>query len=84
MNRVSSALVRLQQETEAQAATIAALRAEVEQLRVDAERYRWLRDKSVPPHNFYLSVPIEFADVRYQTQDVDAYIDAARKEADRG
>ncbi len=43
----------------------------------DAERYRWLRDKSVPPHNFYLSVPVEFADVRYTSDQVDAAIDAA-------
>lgn len=43
----------------------------------EAERYRWLRDKSVPPHNFYLSVPEEFHGVRYQPHEVDAYIDAA-------
>jgi hypothetical protein len=43
----------------------------------DAERYRWLRDKSEPPHNFYLSVPVEFHGVRYQPHEVDAYIDAA-------
>lgn len=46
-------------------------------LRADAERYRWLRDKSVPPHNFYISVPEEFHGVRYQPHEVDAYIDAA-------
>ena len=50
---------------------------EVERLRKDAERYRWLRDKSVPPHNFYLSVPIEFDGVRYTPPEVDAAIDAA-------
>lgn len=44
---------------------------------VDAERYRWLRDKSVPPHNFYISVPVEFHGVRYSPQEVDAAIDAA-------
>ena len=44
----------------------------------DAERYRWLRDVSVPPHNFYLSVPVEFAGVKYTPQEVDAAIDAAR------
>lgn len=43
----------------------------------DAERYRWLRDVSVPPHNFYLSVPDEFAGVRYTPTEVDAAIDAA-------
>lgn len=42
----------------------------------DAERYRWLRDVSVPPHNFYLSVPDEFAGVRYTPTEVDAAIDA--------
>lgn len=43
----------------------------------DAARYRWLRDKSEPPHNFYISVPVEFHDVRYKPHDVDAYIDDA-------
>ena len=43
----------------------------------DAKRYRWLRDTSVPPHNFYISTPDEFAGTRYKPQDVDAYIDAA-------
>lgn len=43
----------------------------------DAARYRWLRDISVPPHNFYLSVPVEFDGVRYTRQEVDAGIDAA-------
>lgn len=43
----------------------------------DAARYRWLRDRSVPPHNFYLSVPVEFKDDRYTPQQVDAAIDAA-------
>lgn len=46
-------------------------------VQADAERYRWLRDKSVPPHNFYISVPEEFHGVRYQPHEVDAYIDAA-------
>jgi hypothetical protein len=44
----------------------------------DAERYRWLRDVSTPPHNFYLSVPVEFHSVRYTPAEVDAAIDAAR------
>ena len=43
----------------------------------DAGRYRWLRDKSVPPHNFDLSVPVEFDGIRYTPQEVDAAIDAA-------
>jgi hypothetical protein len=43
----------------------------------DAARYRWLRDKSVPPHNFYIAVPDEFKDERYTPQQVDAAIDAA-------
>lgn len=43
----------------------------------DAARYRWLRDVSVPPHNFYLSVPDEFKEDRYTPQQVDAAIDAA-------
>lgn len=48
-----------------------------EQDRLDAARYRWLRDSSVPPHNFYLSVPVEFDGVKYTPQEVDNYIDAA-------
>ena len=43
----------------------------------DAARYRWLRDHSCPPHNFYISVPDEFHGVQYAPADVDAYIDAA-------
>ena len=43
----------------------------------DAARYRWLRDHSCPPHNFYISVPDEFHEVRYSPTEVDAYIDAA-------
>ena len=53
------------------------LKAEVQALRADAMRYRWLRDVSVPPHNFYLSVPVEFDGVKYARAEVDAYIDAA-------
>ena len=47
-------------------------------LRDDADRYHWLRDHSCPPHNFYISVPDEFAGQRYGPNEVDAYIDAAR------
>jgi hypothetical protein len=46
---------------------------------LDARRYRWLRDVSVPPHNFYISVPDEFHGIRYSAPEVDAYIDAAMK-----
>ena len=46
-------------------------------LEADAARYRWLRDKSVPPHNFYIGVPDEFHGVKYHASEVDAYIDAA-------
>lgn len=49
----------------------------IRDLEQDAARYRWLRDVSVPPHNFYISVPDEFAGVRYEPPEVDAYIDAA-------
>lgn len=48
-----------------------------DQLQREAARYRWLRDNSVPPHNFYLSVPVEFDGVKYTPQEVDNYIDAA-------
>lgn len=51
---------------------------EIARLREDAARYRWLRDHSCPPHNFYISVPDEFHGVRYTPGDVDAYIDAAK------
>ena len=60
-------------------ARIARLAADCERERCakDAVRYQWLRDKSVPPHNFYISVPVEFGGVRYAPQEVDAAIDAA-------
>lgn len=48
-----------------------------EKVEADAARYRWLRDHSCPPHNFYISVPDEFAGVRYGSSEVDDYIDAA-------
>lgn len=56
----------------------APLRAEIERLKTDAARYQWLRDRSCPPHNFYISVPDEFSGVRYASHEVDAYIDQAR------
>lgn len=46
-------------------------------LKANAARYLWLRDVSVPPHNFYISVPIEFTDVRYTPAEVDKAIDDA-------
>lgn len=58
------------------AALLAAEKAKPDDAK-DAARYRWLRDKSVPPHNFYLAVPIEFKDDRYTPDQVDAAIDAA-------
>ncbi len=58
-------------------AELAASREREARMKQDAERYRWLRDVSVPPHNFYLSVPEEFAGVRYAPTEVDAAIDAA-------
>lgn len=51
-----------------------------EEIIKNSKRYVWLRDISVPPHNFYLSVPVEFADVKYSPQEVDAAIDAALKD----
>lgn len=56
---------------------ICRLIAERDALKADAVRYQWLRDKSVPPHNFYLSVPVEFADEKYSRKQVDQAIDAA-------
>ena len=50
-----------------------------EEAEKDAARYRWLRDKSVPPHNFYISVPVEFHGVRYTRHEVDSYIDEAMR-----
>jgi hypothetical protein len=50
---------------------------EIATLKADAARYRWLRDNSCPPHQFYIAVPDEFQDVRYAPHEVDAYIDAA-------
>lgn len=49
----------------------------IEQLERDAQRYRWLRDVSCSPHQFYVSVPEEFAEVRFSREEVDAYIDSA-------
>lgn len=43
----------------------------------DADRYRWLRDISVPPHQFYISVPDEFHGNLFKPSDIDTYIDSA-------
>ncbi|WP_122722392.1 hypothetical protein [Pseudomonas viridiflava] len=51
--------------------------AEHEQLERDAERYRWLRDRSVSIHQFYLSTPIWFTGVKFSKENVDSTIDAA-------
>ena len=50
---------------------------DVETVARDAARYRWLRDHSTPPHQFYISVPDKFHGVKFTPDDVDAYIDAA-------
>ena len=57
--------------------SIGALLVELDDARLDAKRYQWLRDTSVPPHVFYLSVPDEFKDMKFATREVDAAIDAA-------
>ena len=49
-------------------------------LRMDAKRYRWLRDKSESVHSFYLSVPVWFSNVQFRPQDVDGAIDASMTE----
>ncbi len=53
----------------------------------DAERYRWLRDRSEPNNpvcTFYLSVGEAYKDVRIKPATVDAAIDAARKPSAAG
>ena len=57
-----------------------ALQAECEKLRRDAERYRWLRDKSESLHSFYLSTPVWMTGVRFRPENVDRTIDAAMQE----
>jgi hypothetical protein len=51
---------------------LTALVFEVEGLRKDSGRYRWLRDKSESVHQFFLGV-------RFRAQDVDKAIDAMSK-----
>lgn len=50
---------------------------ELDALRKDAERYRWLRDNSESVHQFYLSTPIWFTGVKFRKENVDSTIDAA-------
>ncbi|WP_240338948.1 hypothetical protein [Novosphingobium sp. BW1] len=83
--QISSDRLRLEAEVERQEGLVkvyrqAQLTAEekVAGLVEDAGRYRWLRDYSCPPHNFYIGVPDEFQGVRYAPREVDAYIDEAR------
>lgn len=64
-------------EREPVAAPASAASPLTEQDALDAARYRWLRDESEPPHNFYISVPVEFHGIRYKPHEVDASIDAA-------
>ncbi len=56
---------------------VLALIAEIEALRKEAERYRWLRDKSESGHSFYLSVPLWLSGIRFRKEDVDTGIDTA-------
>ena len=58
-------------------AALSAVTAERDRLRKDAERYRWLRDKSEALHGFYLSTPIWMTGVRFRPENVDSTIDAA-------
>lgn len=76
LRKVEDEWDRLSQDDGKAEREIERLTAERDALRKDAERYRWLRDTSVPPHNFCLSVPIEFDGVRYTPAEVDASIDA--------
>jgi hypothetical protein len=55
----------------------------IEQLECDARRYKWLRDSSCPPHQFYISVPEEYSGVKFKAEEVDAYIDLAMGESTR-
>ncbi len=52
------------------------LRRDLEACKVDAERYRWLRDFSTDEALFYLSVHETYAEKRFKPAEVDAYIDA--------
>lgn len=59
----------------------AALRAEVERLREDAERYRWLRDERLSGNDGYsFAMAMGWKPEYMSEMQVDAAIDAARKE----
>ena len=60
------------------------LRAEVEAVRKDAERYQWLRDSSQSIHQFYLSTPIWLTGVKFSKENVDSTIDAAMSKGKAG
>lgn len=51
---------------------------------LDAKRYRWLRDHSVPPHTFYVAVPEEEKHTLFKRTDVDEYIDKAIAAMEKG
>ena len=72
-----SCAIRLKKEIERLEGERDQLKAECEALRKEADRYRWLRDKSESVHPFYLSTPIWFTGVRFRKEDVDNAIDAA-------
>ncbi|WP_434676204.1 hypothetical protein [Pseudomonas sp. D3-10] len=54
-----------------------------ELLSKDADRYRWLRDKSESIHQFYLSTPIWFTGVKFSKDNVDSAIDAAMAQGEQ-
>lgn len=61
----------------ANSTSVLALIAEIQALRKEAERYRWLRDKSESGHSFYLSVPLWLSGIRFRKEGVDTGIDTA-------
>nr|DAM66941.1 MAG TPA: Ead/Ea22-like protein [Caudoviricetes sp.] len=61
----------------ANSTAVLALISEIQALRKEADRYRWLRDKSESGHSFYLSVPLWLSGIRFRKEDVDAGIDTA-------
>ena len=92
MHQNDQLIDRLEAENAAQAETIAALRAEVEALKVDAERYRWLRDNDSSGSDLMVCTGFDcetvgssrvvgtYKDCLGGTA-LDAAIDAARKES---
>ena len=61
----------------ANSTAVLALISEIQALRQEADRYRWLRDKSESGNSFYLSVPLWLSGIRFRKEDVDAGIDLA-------